>query len=88
MVDRPHPMGGPSAVALLALLRTIRGPMADRLQDISVAELISAEPLVKNSINGGPFTSYTRIVCATKFLTALNFANFHNSNLNLGSLLI
>ena len=68
--------------------RTVRGPLADHPLFIFTAEILSAEPLVKNPMNGGPSASNPQTVRATKFLTALNFANFYNYNLNLGSLLI
>ena len=46
-----------------------------------------SEPLVKNFMNGGPSASYPRTVRSTKFQIAQNFANFHNFNFELGSLL-
>jgi hypothetical protein len=41
-----------------------------------------------NLINRGPSASYPRTVRWTKFQSVQNTANFHNSNFNMGSLLI
>ena len=67
--------------------RTVRGPLADRPQCIFAVENFSAEPLVDSFMNGGPSAYYPRTVRATNFQTAQNFANFHNFNFKLGSLL-
>ena len=67
--------------------RTVRGPLADCPQCIFKIENFSAEPLVDSFMNGGPSAFYPRTVRATNFQTAQNFANFHNFNFELGSLL-
>ena len=69
--------GGPSAV----LWRTVRSVflrLTTSLQSV----------WWKNLMNGGLSAPYPRTVRSTKFQSAQKFANFLNSNSNLGSLLI